>query len=263
MGSLRAMLPCSTSPGLRIPWSLLCLHHSFAIWFHHRQLVGFFLTFPWCKAIMLCLFFIWKLFPRRFVPFHIFSGVLAGSGIPELKTILRGVVLKEYLTLKAFIAKVIGLTAGLGSGMPVGKEVRRPSFSFHLICSVIKHSSSTTSIIFFSIRMLFASTLKCNKSSPVMFPPTPPSHGTDANYSSPLQRTTFPFPFTVTGQLSHLKITLWFLCSDSKCPSLDSLVWGRCSCEHLGSVVVRVSNVPLLPAGSICPYCQYLCSSPE
>lgn len=49
-----------------------------------------------------------------------------GSGIPELKTILRGVVLKEYLTLKAFIAKVIGLTAALGSGMPVGKEVGQP-----------------------------------------------------------------------------------------------------------------------------------------
>jgi len=48
----------------------------------------------------------------------------SGSGIPELKTILRGVVLKEYLTLKAFIAKVVGLTAGLGSGLPVGKEVR-------------------------------------------------------------------------------------------------------------------------------------------
>lgn len=47
----------------------------------------------------------------------------SGSGIPELKTILRGVVLKEYLTLKAFVAKVIGLTAGLGSGMPIGKEV--------------------------------------------------------------------------------------------------------------------------------------------
>lgn len=47
----------------------------------------------------------------------------SGSGIPELKTILRGVVLKEYLTLKAFIAKVIGLTLALGSGMPVGKEV--------------------------------------------------------------------------------------------------------------------------------------------
>ena len=46
-----------------------------------------------------------------------------GSGIPELKTILRGVVLKEYLTLKAFVAKVLGLTLALGSGMPVGKEV--------------------------------------------------------------------------------------------------------------------------------------------
>ncbi|MEQ2158886.1 Chloride channel protein 2, partial [Goodea atripinnis] len=44
------------------------------------------------------------------------------SGIPEMKTILRGVVLKEYLTLKTFVAKVIGLTCALGSGMPLGKE---------------------------------------------------------------------------------------------------------------------------------------------
>lgn len=49
---------------------------------------------------------------------------LPGSGIPEMKTILRGVVLKEYLTLKTFVAKVIGLTCALGSGMPLGKEVR-------------------------------------------------------------------------------------------------------------------------------------------
>uniref|UniRef100_A0A8C7XLG3 Chloride channel, voltage-sensitive 1b n=1 Tax=Oryzias sinensis TaxID=183150 RepID=A0A8C7XLG3_9TELE len=102
----------------------------------------------------------WVTYPMILVVFaslfcHLVSPQAIGSGIPELKTILRGVVLKEYLTLKAFIAKVIGLTAGLGSGMPVGKEVRRPSFSFHLICSVIKLSSSTTSIIFFSIRMLF------------------------------------------------------------------------------------------------------------
>lgn len=48
---------------------------------------------------------------------------LSGSGIPEMKTILRGVVLKEYLTLKTFVAKVIGLTCALGSGMPLGKEV--------------------------------------------------------------------------------------------------------------------------------------------
>ena len=32
----------------------------------------------------------------------------AGSGIPEMKTILRGVVLKEYLTWKTLVAKVGG-----------------------------------------------------------------------------------------------------------------------------------------------------------
>lgn len=47
----------------------------------------------------------------------------SGSGIPEMKTILRGVVLKEYLTFRTLIAKAIGLTATLGSGMPLGKEV--------------------------------------------------------------------------------------------------------------------------------------------
>lgn len=56
--------------------------------------------------------------------------VCVGSGIPEMKTILRGVVLKEYLTLKAFVAKVIGLTASLGSGMPLGKEVFSKNY-FH------------------------------------------------------------------------------------------------------------------------------------
>ncbi|KAM6284425.1 chloride channel protein 1 isoform 4-T4 [Spheniscus humboldti] len=58
-----------------------------------------------------------------------------GSGIPELKTIMRGVVLKEYLTLKAFVAKVVGLTAGLGSGMPVGKE--GPFVHIASICAAV------------------------------------------------------------------------------------------------------------------------------
>lgn len=40
-----------------------------------------------------------------------------------MKTILRGVALKEYLTFKTLVAKAIGLTATLGSGMPLGKEV--------------------------------------------------------------------------------------------------------------------------------------------
>jgi chloride channel 2 len=52
-----------------------------------------------------------------------------GSGIPEMKTILRGVALKEYLTFKTLVAKVIGLTATLGSGMPLGKEVSGIAFN--------------------------------------------------------------------------------------------------------------------------------------
>uniref|UniRef100_A0A671WCL0 Chloride voltage-gated channel 1 n=1 Tax=Sparus aurata TaxID=8175 RepID=A0A671WCL0_SPAAU len=69
-------------------------------------------------------------------PFLLLSSVFStGSGIPELKTILRGVVLKEYLTLKAFVAKVVGLTAGLGSGMPVGKE--GPFVHIASICAAV------------------------------------------------------------------------------------------------------------------------------
>lgn len=40
-----------------------------------------------------------------------------------MKTIMRGVVLKEYLTFRTLVAKTVGLTAALGSGMPLGKEV--------------------------------------------------------------------------------------------------------------------------------------------
>ncbi|XP_028818712.1 chloride channel protein 2-like isoform X2 [Denticeps clupeoides] len=69
----------------------------------------------------------WVTYPVVLISFsagftHIVAPQAAGSGIPEMKTILRGVVLKEYLTLKTFVAKVVGLTCALGSGMPLGKE---------------------------------------------------------------------------------------------------------------------------------------------
>ncbi|NXH22989.1 CLCN2 protein, partial [Bucco capensis] len=69
----------------------------------------------------------WVTYPTVLITFSAgFTQILApqavGSGIPEMKTILRGVVLKEYLTFKTFVAKVIGLTCALGSGMPLGKE---------------------------------------------------------------------------------------------------------------------------------------------
>ncbi|XP_007550159.1 chloride channel protein 1 isoform X2 [Poecilia latipinna] len=82
----------------------------------------------------------WITYPIILVVFaslfcHLVSPQAIGSGIPELKTILRGVVLKEYLTLKAFVAKVIGLTAALGSGMPVGKE--GPFVHIASICAAV------------------------------------------------------------------------------------------------------------------------------
>lgn len=42
-----------------------------------------------------------------------------GSGIPELKTILTGVVLEDYLAIKNFGAKVVGLTCTLAAGSTV------------------------------------------------------------------------------------------------------------------------------------------------
>ncbi|XP_032904247.1 chloride channel protein ClC-Kb-like [Amblyraja radiata] len=42
-----------------------------------------------------------------------------GSGIPELKTILTGVLLEEYLTMKTLAAKVVGLTCSLAAGSTI------------------------------------------------------------------------------------------------------------------------------------------------
>ncbi|VDM56920.1 unnamed protein product [Angiostrongylus costaricensis] len=39
-----------------------------------------------------------------------------------MKTILRGFMLKEYLSFRTLILKMIGLTLSLGSGLPLGKE---------------------------------------------------------------------------------------------------------------------------------------------
>ncbi|XP_009586135.1 PREDICTED: chloride channel protein 1, partial [Fulmarus glacialis] len=85
----------------------------------------------------------WVTYPLVLILFaaifcHLVSPQAVGSGIPELKTIMRGVVLKEYLTLKAFVAKVVGLTAGLGSGMPVGQKCfHGPFVHIASICAAV------------------------------------------------------------------------------------------------------------------------------
>lgn len=53
---------------------------------------------------------------------HYIAPQAIGSGIAEMKTILRGCVLKEYLSFKTLISKVGGLPFALGSGIPIGKE---------------------------------------------------------------------------------------------------------------------------------------------
>ncbi|OZC04963.1 chloride transporter, ClC family [Onchocerca flexuosa] len=45
-----------------------------------------------------------------------------GSGIPEIKVIMHGFKMKNYLTVRTLIAKMIGLTLAIGSGLPIGKE---------------------------------------------------------------------------------------------------------------------------------------------
>ncbi|NWT19541.1 CLCKB protein, partial [Vireo altiloquus] len=66
----------------------------------------------------------WTLFPTALAAFSTgFSQSITphsgGSGIPELKTILMGVVLEDYLAIQNFGAKVVGLTCTLVCGSTV------------------------------------------------------------------------------------------------------------------------------------------------
>jgi len=53
---------------------------------------------------------------------HIISPHSSGSGIPEMKSILSGVVMREYLSWRTFCAKILGLIATFAAGFSVGKE---------------------------------------------------------------------------------------------------------------------------------------------
>ncbi|KAK3583412.1 hypothetical protein CHS0354_040381 [Potamilus streckersoni] len=69
----------------------------------------------------------WVLYSVLFILFatgftHLVSPQAIGSGIPEMKTVLRGVVLKEFLTFRTLVAKVVGLISSIGSTLPIGKE---------------------------------------------------------------------------------------------------------------------------------------------
>lgn len=46
----------------------------------------------------------------------------AGSGIPEIKTILSGFVIPHFLDLKVLVVKAVGATFAVATGMCLGKE---------------------------------------------------------------------------------------------------------------------------------------------
>lgn len=64
-----------------------------------------------------------------------------------MKVILKGVALKEYLSFRTLIAKIVGLLFALGSGLPIGKEG-----PFVHIASIITETLMKTVPIFKGIK---------------------------------------------------------------------------------------------------------------
>ncbi|XP_015836329.1 chloride channel protein 2 [Tribolium castaneum] len=76
---------------------------------------------PWAK------YFAWIALPVTLCMFSagfvkLVGPKAVGSGIPEMKTLLRGVPIPDFLSFHTLIAKVVGITSTLGSTMPLGKE---------------------------------------------------------------------------------------------------------------------------------------------
>mmetsp|Transcript_26173 Transcript_26173/g.42895 ORF Transcript_26173/g.42895 Transcript_26173/m.42895 type:complete len:930 (-) Transcript_26173:102-2891(-) len=71
--------------------------------------------------------------PRFISPFG------QGSGIPEMKSILSGLPLDNFLTFRTLVSKVLGLICALAAGLFVGKEgpfVTVAACLAHLLCSL-------------------------------------------------------------------------------------------------------------------------------
>lgn len=76
---------------------------------------------PWAK------YFAWIALPVTLCMFSagfvkLVGPKATGSGIPEMKTLLRGVHIDDFLTFRVLIAKVVGITSTIGSSMPLGRE---------------------------------------------------------------------------------------------------------------------------------------------
>lgn len=90
----------------------------------NKMLIAHWWLFQELGDNMLLKFLSWALYPIALTAFSTgFAQSVcpesAGSGVPEVKTILTGVVLEEYLTIKNFGAKVVGMTCTLAAGSPI------------------------------------------------------------------------------------------------------------------------------------------------
>eukprot|EP01138_Halocafeteria_seosinensis_P009944 gb/GECG01010156.1/.p1 GENE.gb/GECG01010156.1/~~gb/GECG01010156.1/.p1 ORF type:complete len:904 (+),score=81.96 gb/GECG01010156.1/:1-2712(+) len=53
---------------------------------------------------------------------HVITPLAEGSGIPQMKSVLAGTALDQYLSLRVLIAKIIGFTTAMTGGLSVGRE---------------------------------------------------------------------------------------------------------------------------------------------
>ncbi|PAV83229.1 hypothetical protein WR25_14494 [Diploscapter pachys] len=77
--------------------------------------------------IVIVPYLVWTLIPVSMIVIsagiaRYFAPQAIGSGIPEMKAIIGGVLLKGYLSIKTLIVKMIGICLTIGSGLPYGKE---------------------------------------------------------------------------------------------------------------------------------------------
>jgi H+/Cl- antiporter ClcA len=73
---------------------------------------GYFLWLLWCVAGALVAASVG----------HLLTPLAEGSGLPQLKSILAGTPLPQYLTPRVGLAKLLGLVAAQGAGLSVGRE---------------------------------------------------------------------------------------------------------------------------------------------
>lgn len=72
-------------------------------------------------------YILWTLFTTMLAVFAVFttariSPLAAGSGIPQMRSMLGGFSIPGYLSLPTLVSKVLGLLLALGGGMVIGKE---------------------------------------------------------------------------------------------------------------------------------------------